>query len=82
MSRTKIYMATSPTSLNEIAVYPNNVLCCVCNQRVSKSSTGKVIFVLSSFKRRLVYVKSPWNCVAYTQETGFTATQTQKAKGI
>jgi hypothetical protein len=29
----------------------NNVLCCVCDQRVSKSSTGKVIFVLSSFKR-------------------------------
>jgi hypothetical protein len=59
----------------------NNVLCCASDQRVSKSSTRKVIFVLSSFKRRLVCVKSPRNCVAYTQETGFTATQTTKQKG-
>ncbi len=47
----------------------NNVLCCASYQRVSKSSTRKVIFVLSSFKRWLVEINSPRNCVVYTQDT-------------
>jgi hypothetical protein len=32
----------------------NNVLCCVCDQRVLKSGKGKVVFLIPFYKRRLV----------------------------